>query len=301
MIRQLFQWYMWETEKGFITMKKVLRFSSVMFVCVLVFHNAAIVKCFAQNTRDLHVVTSHCGEEHTLRNVPEDLPLVPKFPMEQLLSDPSISDIQPLTVLKFLVHITNEKNEIDIVRFYYRILTSISDAEFYNAGLFCGRQAELKNALYLVRESEIGDNCWYGGNGIVNFIRNNVVVYVGVDSKTNDNSVVLKLAQKIDTLLVNSEKVNNAQALQSPVIHSVDVVSGKPEVRDKITLKVNATDPNNQVLRYFYSGQPGAITWQTGGILELPRFVDVEAVKRTYIIWAMNEDYIISSPTKINF
>ena len=276
-------------------MKKVLKYLAAAIFCVLINYSAVIVNCFGQNTRDIHVVTSHCGKEHTLRNVPEDVPLVAKFPMEQLLNDPSISDIQPIEVWKFVVYITNEKNDIDRVRFDYRILTSIPETEFYMVGLLCGRSTGGDNALDLGREGEIGDNCWYVGDLIINFIRNNVVVHVFVDTKTIDNSVVLKLAQKIDTLLVNSEKVNDAQALQSPVIHSVDVVSGKPEVGDKITLKVNAADQNNQVLRYDYSGQPGALKWKTNNIIELPRFRDTDIGEKKFTVWVMNENFIVSS------
>jgi len=243
---------------------------------------------FCENQEGFHIRKTHCDEERRFRDVPDDLPVLTLFPMDSLRDNPSIIDVEPTTYAEYLVtvQINNEKTEQ--ARFTYWIHTSVSDAEIAIAESFCGSSVGVFNAVDIGREGEVGDNCWfYGGNVAISFIRNNIRILVRSDTYTYDSDVTLKIAQIIDEVIIKAEKVADVSLILAPVMQSFDIISGTPKIGEKIVLKVNTADPRGQSVIFHVSGSPG---WEN--IIKLPRFR--KAGSKTFKIWAMNEDRIVS-------
>ena len=99
------------------------------------------------------------------------------------------------------------------------------------------------------------------------------------------------LQKKVDTLLIKAEKVDNVSLIQSPIIESIENLTGEIKVNESFVLKVNAFDPNSQNLKYRFSGQPLAVSWENG---ILKPFFEQSGLN-TLKIWVINEDFIVSS------
>ena len=230
-----------------------------------------------------------CDNEYKFRNTPDDLPFIVKFPMNELKNDPEIEKIErgaSVGRVVFEVYIkTEEKTEM--VWLQYWIHTSVSDAEEALIERFNSPLGRF-NAIDIGLEGEIGDNCWYS-DYFIDFVRNNVQVCVCTDWTPPLPELIKKVSKKVDALLMETEKINDASLIPAPVIETVENLPDEVKHEGSLQLKVNAFDPNNQNLKYWLSFHH-KISYD--GILKM---TFGETGSKTFKIWVMNENFIVSS------
>ncbi len=182
----------------------------------------------------------------------------------------------------------------------YNIYTSVENAELAvierfettNIGMYSMIDSMLPNG-------PIGNNCWHQLRmGAIRFIRNNVFVSVYSPGFSNaEYPTVEELARKIDSILIESDKVYNEELIPSPEIQSIEIVSDLPENwDDNVELKINATDPNSQQLNFRQYGAGSSFSSNKGDLkvyiseyMKTPEDLTIARVK----IWVRNEDNIV--------
>ncbi len=95
-------------------------------------------------------------------------------------------------------------------------------------------------------------------------------------------------------MLSDAAKDMDANQIPAPVIMGAEIVPEGPKSETFLTVRIHATDPHNQKLKYAFLGQPAAIPKSTDGVIRLP-------IHKSYsetIIWVINEDYIVSKLEK---
>ena len=225
---------------------------------------------------------------YKFNNVPYDLDLIISFPWESIRSELSTE-------------------VLDSMEIEYWIFTSPSDAELAMVERLELSSLWLGNMLdYPLQDGPIGDNCWYEfeTNRTVSFIRNNVLVFINqMWSTSSITNFVEMVARKVDSALINHTKVSYLNLLSAPKIHSVELTSGNPSNWEQsVTLKINASDPQNQQL-YFRKYGAGLAIISLDGILRISLYKPLHAMndsnKARIKVWVWNEAHFVSLVTKV--
>ena len=141
---------------------------------------AFLFTTYCDASDDLHIRTSRLGPGRliTFRNIPGDVQYIPSFPLEQLMKESFFiankGNYYPQHLS--LYHVDSERDTLN-VSLYYRVFTSVSDAEEKIVEVLSGDAAYYANAISTGKSGEIGDNCLYNDTSVW-FIRNNVVVHI---------------------------------------------------------------------------------------------------------------------------
>lgn len=185
----------------------------------------------------------------------------------------------------------------------YSIYTSFDDAELAMVEILDMSSLFMFNIVDLpLGKEQIGDNCWYQISvGSIKFIRNNVLVSISpkIYDSSFDTTIAQWLAKEVDTLIMKSEKVDDANLISAPEIHSVEIVSALPESWVGIVkVKVNATDQKSKQLFFRKYATGFGIISETGYLtLSLNKKADSSEVsdKAKVKIWVWNEDHVVAS------
>jgi len=222
--------------------------------------------------------------EYKFNNIPESGGYLTMFPIEKFEEE------TPDSIL-------------DSWNIEYFIYTTVEDAELAMVERLEMSSLFVYNIIdHPLTRGQIGDNCWYQlSAGVIQFLRNNV--YASVSPKVYDSSFdtidAEWLARKVDTLIMESEKVYDVAQIPAPEIHSVEIVSALPEDWEATAdVKVNATDPKSQKLLFRKYATGFAIVSETGTLkisfnknTDLTEDSTIARVK----IWVWNEDNIVAS------
>lgn len=114
----------------------------------------------------------------------------------------------------------------------YYVYTSVEDAELAVVERFDMSNIGMYNMIdSMLPNGPIGDNCWHQlMMGAIRFIRNNVFVTIYSPSLPSaEYPKVEWIARKIDSLLVKSDKVENAKLINAPEIQSIEITSDLPK------------------------------------------------------------------------
>lgn len=193
--------------------------------------------------------------------------------------------------------------QIKSIKLEYRIFTSIADAELAMVELLEMSSLYMHNIMDVpLPNGQIGDNCWHQlAVGAIHFIRNNILVSITPNSfdSSGDFSFIEVIARKIDSVIVNSEKVYDATLIPVPEIHEIQITSSLPQNwEDPVTIKIDASDPKGGKL-FFRKYATGFGLVSEDGILTflLDKKADSmeESNKAKVKIWVWNEDNYITS------
>jgi len=242
---------------------------------------------FSKPLNDTHIRNGVWGEvpnQYMFKNIPDNVGFITEFPLEHL---------------KNKVGIENLNNyQID-----YWIHTSVEDAELTMVERLDMSNLLMNNIIESpLHQGPIGDNCWHQlSAGIIRFLRNNV--YVSISNKTTDPDFdankIVTLARTINSLIVVSDKVDDANLIPAPTIHSIDILSSLPDNWEKtVDVLVNASDPNNQKLFYRKYATGFGIVSETGNLqISFNKNTDKknDSANARVKIWIWNEDNIVAS------
>lgn len=220
--------------------------------------------------------------EYVFNNTDEDAGFLPNFSLEKMEQE------IPEDILNGWV-----------VEYY--VYTSVEDAELAVVDRFDMSNIGMYNMIdSMLPDGPIGDNCWHQlMMGSIRFIRNNVFVSVYSPSLPSvEYPKVEWIARKIDTLLIESDKVTDSKLIPAPEIQSIEITADLPKHWDeKVKIKVNATDPNSLQLTYSQYAIPTSFSSTTGDLsVYLNRYMLTEdSTKARVKIWVWNEDNIVAS------
>lgn len=273
----------------------------LVIISTLIFANVT----FCQSTDGFHVFT-YFNQSHwslKFKDVPSEIQYIPEFPMEALRNDSSIIDISPAHFQRlpnFAIQAKTENGEFDKVEFTYWINTSVFDAELAMLGSIAFWRLNGFNFYHSTdfEREEIGDNCWYSSRDeVIYFIRNNVRIEVRDRRDSPNPDLVLAIAKKIDALLQETEKVDDASLIAAPIITSIVHVDGSLEPGSRAHFNVSAVDPKGQVLTYYLRGAGISQAKKTGKGMSFIILTKEDFPPNDNFIkcWVWNEDYIVSS------
>lgn len=224
-------------------------------------------------------------EEYKFRDVPTNISYLTSFPWESIRKVIS-------------------EDEFKRIRIEYWIYSSVSEAEIAMVENLEQANLMLKNTIeYPIQGIRIGDNCWIADGLAIAFIRNNVRVSVldnGIENiGPNEFERIARIVDKC--IIESSDKVANLELVPTPVVHSVDIISSLPEKwKDKVKLKIHATDPNGKKLYYRKLMAPGAIISENV-ILNVQVWEHIDgidwiddSIKANIKIWVWNEDHLVT-------
>ncbi len=233
----------------------------------------------------------------TFRNITGDIQYISSFPLEQLMKESyPINRGEYYPQHLSLCHIDDDGDSINVY-LYYRVFTSLSDAEEKIMEALCGDSAVYADATTPEKVGEIGDNCWYNDRSVW-FIRNNVVVHINTfpNNVNPDQQKFTDYIKSVDRLLCESPKVSDSTEIKAPEIVSTEMIPNL-STENTITIKVNAVDPQGRKLYYSYLGWPWGVTKESNGILKLinPKILPAPYTYSKLLIWVENEDNIVTS------
>lgn len=186
----------------------------------------------------------------------------------------------------------------------YWIYTSIEEAELGMVERLDMSNLLMRNMIdFPLPEGEIGDNCWYQlESGIIQFIRNNVLVLIGplnFGDSFNQSNIEL-VSRKIDEVILGAVKVTNVEQLPTPIINPVIVISDLPnEWGQSIRVKVDAINLKSQNL-FFREIGAGLALINDNGIFtitpdkSIPIFVCENPNKFNIKIWVWNDEHLVT-------
>jgi hypothetical protein len=236
------------------------------------------------------------------RDIPGDILYIANFPIDRLKGNSNVgTSVYPDHLS--LRHVFDDGDTMK-VSFFYRVFTSVFDAEEKLMECQCMSSGAYRNALDIGKTGDIGDNCFYfyGGNityfDDVYFIRNNVLIHVmalpySKILSDQDQQHFYEIVKNIDQLLKDSPKVTESSQINAPIIENITIAPEGKRTEYFITLKVLAHDPNGLKLFYSYWGKAWAIHYSYDGYLYTPTPKSYGFSKT--IIWVMNENYIVSA------
>ncbi len=255
------------------------------------------VLCFASD--EFHVRSSRLDPHRSFRfsNITGDFRYIQSFPYENLMKRYfSFNSGMSLPQHSSLTYNDGAGDSISVF-LYYRVFTSLSDAEEKIMEVLCGDSAVYTDAITLGKVGEIGDNCWYNDTSVW-FIRNNIVVHISSTQNKDktDQKKFINCIKYVDSLLCDSPSTNDPSIIKAPQIISVDTISDLSN-ENTVTIKVNASDPQNRKIFYSYLGWPWSITKESNGILKLinPKIFPAPYSYSELLIWVENEDNIVAS------
>ena len=121
------------------------------------------------------------------------------------------------------------------------------------------------------------------------FIRDNVLINAeSIQTDKPDKKMFQYFIGRIDSLLVNNEKVEYARDIPAPIISGAEVLHDAQHPENFITIKINASDPRGLPLEYMYLGQGIAVERSHNGIINVPTW------GKRDIFWVSNTDRIVS-------
>lgn len=259
------------TTKNLTRENKLLKFFILLF---------SIGLLYSQSQNGIHIRTSVWNPENQYKfnDVDQNIGYITAFPIDKIEEEFSEDILQNW-------------------RINYGIFTSIDEAELAMVERLDMSHLWVLNMIDSpLPNGNIGDNCWYRlSSGAVEFIRNNVLVLINV----NDTTDVEHLARRIDTLLVESDKVKYTSLIHAPLIQSVEITSDLPENWDStVEVKVSAMDQKAQKLFYRKYASGFALVSEDGNLscslnknTDLTDNPNIAKIK----IWVWNEDYVTSS------
>ncbi len=265
------------TKKYLTFVNKLLKFFIFLF---------SIGLLYSQSQNGIHIRTGVWNPENQYKfnDVDQNIGYITAFPIDKIEEEFSEDILQNW-------------------RINYGIFTSIDEAELAMVERLDMSHLWVLNMIDSpLPNGNIGDNCWYRlPSGVIQFIRNNVLVLItaiNVNDST-DTEYVEHLARKIDTLLVESDKVKYTSFIHAPLIQSVEITSDLPENWDStVKVKVNAMDQKAQKLFYRKYASGFALVSEDGNLscslnknTDLTDNPHIAKIK----IWVWNEDYVTSS------
>ena len=184
----------------------------------------------------------------------------------------------------------------------YHVYTSVEDAELAVVEIFELSNLGMYNMIdSMLPNGPIGDNCFYNLRvGAIRFIRNNIFIRIVPKTQMSDEEYKKAdwLARKIDTLLIESDRVTDAKLISAPEIQSIEITSDLPKNREESAeIKVNATDPKSQQLIYRQYSAGSSFSSTTGDLsVYFSKYLLTEdSTKARVKIWVWNEDNIVAS------
>jgi len=229
-------------------------------------------------------------------NVPADLPLITRFPLNELKASrliKSFSYSQGYAVIEY----DSGKGVKGSLMVDYYVHSSIDDAEDFVAERRHSSSTTQRFTLDLSEPIVIGDNCWVAPlrYDLITFIRNNVVVYIKSVSDglgVHSPEANLEFAYMLDDLLQKSETVSDSKLMSAPVIDSMVLTNGPYEPEKDSDFQVNARDLEGRNLLYrLYRG-----IWSSWSPESLVHFKDDQYFPAGKMkVWVMNEDKMVSS------
>ena len=179
------------------------------------------------------------------KKIPSDIDYITSFPKKSMLEDPRVISATRKTRAQnepfFDIVFKNQSDTTNTINLEYHVFTSLEDAEIYWTELRGLSTLGMTHVSDMKEPLDIGDNCWVAGdNSNITFIRNNVLVQVYVSLGDPPDSIK-EFASLIDSLLINSMKVDNPTQMAAPVIEYVRKVN--PD--NNYIYEIVAHDPNN--------------------------------------------------------
>lgn len=194
--------------------------------------------------------------------------------------------------------ITKEIQEV--LNIDFRTYNSVEAAELAIVELLEMSALGMYNMIdSLLPNGQIGDNCWHNLRyGVILFIRNNVFVKLGAQYANipDIGETAELLARKLDSMIIESEKIKDYNQLFAPEIQSFNITSELPgKWEDIVKFKINAIDPNASQLYYRRYSVGLSIVSKTGEIsTKLYKSLDgtLDSTKAIVKVWIWNENHV---------
>jgi hypothetical protein len=220
--------------------------------------------------------------EYEFRNVPESVGYITAFPLEKIQEEIGEENFSKMN-LEFWIHTSVQNAELNVVD--YLDLTSLLLRNMIDSPLEGGF---------------IGDNCWHTlkETGSILFVRNNIMVFLSPQplNKPDDMKIMEHSARIIDSLLVQSAKVQKSSEIPAPIETDFEIMSELPERFDDyetVEAKIEAEDPNQRriYIRVFAYGyaivqEPG----ETFSLILTKNNITEDSTGVKAMIWIWNED-----------
>lgn len=220
--------------------------------------------------------------EYEFRNVPESVGYITTFPLEKIKEEIGAANFSKMN-LEFWIH------------------TSVNNAEIAIVGYLQMTSLLLRNMIDSPLEGGfIGDNCWHAlkETGSVLFIRNNIMVFLSPQplDKPDDLKIMEHSARIIDSLLVQSTKVQKSSEIPAPIETNFEIMSELPEKFDDyetVEVRIVADDPNQRriYIRQFADGFAITLDPEKTFSLILSKYnINKDSTGVEVMIWIWNED-----------